>query len=247
MSVRHFAGPGPTMDETAFAALVNRHRRELHLHCYRMLGSYPDAEDLVQETFLRAWRGRDGYTERPDHADGGGLRAWLYRIATNACLDTIRARSRRVRALHSYAEVPWLTPYPDQLLDESAPSETEPDAVCVARETIELAFLAVLQLLPGQQRALLILRDVLGWSARECAALLDISVAAANSALQRARVTLREQLPGHDVHRQRTELTEVERDLLARYVEAHTTCDAAALAALARDDVRVTMPPNPLC
>src|ERR1700712_4661872 len=118
-------------DEGAFATLVGRHRRELHVHCYRMLGSFEEAEDLVQETFLRAWRSRESFTGGP------GFRAWLYRIATNASLDAIRTRARRVGSLSSFAEVPWLQPYPDRLLDEVAPSEAEPDAVVVARETIE--------------------------------------------------------------------------------------------------------------
>src|SRR6266536_3302820 len=169
-------------DETAFARLVRRYERELHVHCYRMLGSFTDAEDLVQETFLRAWRSRDGFS------GGAGFRAWLYRIATNACLDEIRRGSRQVRSLSSLAEVPWLQPYPDRLLDEVAPGEAEPDAAVVARETIELAFLATLQLLPTQQRAALILRDVVGWSAAETARMLETSVAAANSALLRARI-----------------------------------------------------------
>jgi RNA polymerase sigma factor (sigma-70 family) len=131
-------------DEAAFAILVERHRRELHVHCYRMLGSFDEAEDLVQETFLRAWRSRDRFTGGP------GFRAWLYRIATNASLDAIRSRSRRVASLGSFAEVPWLQPYPDRLLDEVAPSEAEPDAILVARETIELTFVAVIQLLPAR-------------------------------------------------------------------------------------------------
>ena len=175
-------------DEAAFGRLVERHRRELHVHCYRMLGSFEEAEDTVQETFLRAWRARDSFEGGP------GFRAWLYRIATNASLDAIKRSSRRVASVSSFAEVPWLQPYPDRLLDEVAPSDAEPDAVVVARETIELTFLAVIQLLPPQQRAVLILRDVLDWSAAEAAALLDTTVAAANSALQRARATLREQL-----------------------------------------------------
>src|SRR5579884_2959222 len=123
-------------DERAFAALAERHRRELRLHCYRMLASFEEAEDAVQETLLRAWRNRDSF-------DGGALlRAWLYRIATNVCLDLLRRSARRVTALHSFAEVPWLQPYPDRLLDEAAPREEQPEAVVVARETIELAFLA---------------------------------------------------------------------------------------------------------
>src|SRR5438067_12753642 len=146
-------------DEPAFGVLVRRYRRELHVHCYRMLGSFTDAEDLVQETFLRAWRSRESF------GGGSGFRAWLYRIATNACLDQLRRSARRVPALHSFAEVPWLQPYPDRLLDEIAAPEAEPDAVVVARETIELAFLAVIQVLPARQRAVLILRDVLAWPA----------------------------------------------------------------------------------
>ena len=227
-------------DEAAFATLVERHRRELHVHCYRMVGSFEEAEDLVQETFLRAWRSRDGF------AGGPGFRAWLYRIATNASLDAIRARSRRVASLSSFAEVPWLQPYPDRLLDEVAPSEAEPDAVVVARETIELTFLAVIQLLPPQQRAVLILRDVLDWSAAEAAALLDTSVAAANSALQRARATLRERLPEPPADRTASaDLSADERALLQGFIDTHESGDTAAAAAMLRDDVRVTMPPNP--
>ncbi len=179
-------------DEAAFGRLTERHRRELHVHCYRMLGSFEEAEDLVQETFLRAWRGRAGFDAGP------GLRPWLYRIATNACLDALRRRSRRVTTVDSFAELPWLQPYPDRLLDEVAPSEEEPDAVVVSRETIELAFLALIQLLPARQRAVVILRDVLGWSAKETADLLETSVASANSALQRARATLEERAPRRD-------------------------------------------------
>jgi RNA polymerase sigma-70 factor (TIGR02960 family) len=227
-------------DEAAFATLVERHRRELHVHCYRMVGSFEEAEDLVQETFLRAWR------KRASFEGGAGFRAWLYRIATNASLDAIRLRSRRVASPGSFAEVPWLQPYPDQLLDEIAPSDDEPDAVVVARETIELTFLAVIQLLPPQQRAVLILRDVLDWSAAEAAALLDTSVAAANSALQRARATLREQLPQRPAERPVSEdLTTDERALLQGFMETHENGDTAAAAALLRDDVRVTMPPHP--
>jgi RNA polymerase sigma-70 factor (TIGR02960 family) len=229
-------------DEAAFAILVERHRRELHVHCYRMLGSFEEAEDTVQETFLRAWRKRESFEGGP------GFRAWLYRIATNAALDAIRRSSRRVGSLGSFAEVPWLQPYPDRLLDEVAPSDAEPDAVVVARETIELTFLAVIQLLPPQQRAVLILRDVLEWSAAESASLLDTTVAAANSALQRARATLREQLPKRPADRSASEdLSADEHALLQGFIANHESGDAAAAAALLRDDVRVTMPPNPDC
>jgi RNA polymerase sigma-70 factor (TIGR02960 family) len=218
-----------------FDRAMERHRRELHVHCYRMLGNFEEAEDLVQETFLRAWRARASF------GGGEGLRAWLYKIATNACLDALRARSRRMPALQSFADVPWLQPYPDRLLDEVAPPEEEPDAVVVARETIALAYVAVIQLLPPRQRAVLILRDVLGWSAQETAEMLDISVAAANSALQRARATLADQsLPAST-----GELTGDERALLERYMDAHERADGEAAVAITRDDIRITMPPHP--
>jgi RNA polymerase sigma-70 factor (TIGR02960 family) len=226
-------------DGAAFAALVGRYRRELHVHCYRMLGSFEEAEDVVQETFLRAWHRRDSFRGGP------GFRAWLYRIATNACLDELRPSRRRLRSLHSFAEVPWLQPYPDRLLDELAPSDSQPDAVVVARETIELTFLAVIQLLPPRQRGVLLLRDVLGWSAGETASALDTSVAAVNSALQRARATLRERLPARPSEWSVARPTDQERALLERFIDAHERGDAAAAAALAREDIRITMPPHP--
>ena len=228
-------------DEAGFGELVQRHRRELHLHCYRMTGSFDEAEDLVQETCLRAWRKRDSFEGGP------GFRAWLYRIATNACLDALRSSRRRPSTVQSFAEVPWLQPYPDRLLDELAPSDTQPDAVVVARETIELTYLAVIQLLPPRQRAVLILRDVLDWSAAEAAAMLEMSVAAANSALQRARATLRRRLPGPPSEWSGSEPSQEERLLLEAFIDAHERADAAAAAALARDDIRVTMPPHPWC
>jgi RNA polymerase sigma-70 factor (ECF subfamily) len=223
--------------ESDFAARAEPHRRELHVHCYRMLGSFDAAEDVVQETLLRAWRRRERF-------EGGPLfRAWLYRIATNVCLDELRRRERRVPVLESIRDVPWLQPYPDRLLDEVAPREQEPDAVVFARETIELAFIAVIQALPPRQRAVLILRDVLEWSAAETAELLEISVAAANSALQRARATLSgSELPAA---RSAGDLTDDERALLQGFIETHESGDVAAAAAMIRDDVRVTMPPNP--
>jgi len=228
-------------DEVAFATLVRRHERELHVHCYRMLGSFTDAEDVVQETFLRAWRHRDSF-------DGGpGFRAWLYRIATNVCLDALRRTDRQLTTLGSYAEVPWLQPYPDRLLAEMAPPDDEPDAVVVARETIELAFLAAIQLLPPNQRAVLILRDVLGWPANETADALELSVASVNSALQRARATLREQLPRRRLDWSVSEPTAEERDLLLRFIDAHERGDVEASLAMVRDDIRITMPPNPWC
>src|SRR5438309_2100287 len=205
---------GPIAGEQSdFAALTERYRRELHVHCYRMLASFDEAEDAVQETFLRAWRGResfDGSAQLPPPRAGEGgergrvsssslFRAWLYRIATNVCVDMARRRSRRPSEMRSFAEVPWLQPYPDRLLDEVAPSEVEPDAVVVERETIELVFLAALQVLPPRQRAALIARDVLGWPASDTASVLETSVAAANSALQRARARMQERLPARRV------------------------------------------------
>jgi RNA polymerase sigma-70 factor (ECF subfamily) len=226
-------------DRDAFTALVRRHERELHVHCYRMLGSFADAEDLVQETFLRAWRRRDTF-------EGNGFRAWLYRIATNACLDELRRSSRMVSSLDSYAEIPWLQPYPDRLLNEIAPPRDEPDAVVVAKETIELAFLAAIQLLPARQRAVLVLRDVLGWTAQESADALEMSVASANSALQRARTTMREQLPRRRMDWSASEPSAEERELLLRFIDTHERGDAEAAVTMLRDDIRVTMPPHPM-
>jgi RNA polymerase sigma-70 factor (ECF subfamily) len=226
-------------DETTFAADAERYRRELHVHCYRMLASFDEAEDAVQETFLRAWRGRDTF-DGSDH-----LRAWLYRIATNVCLDLIRRRSRRAPAAGAFTDVPWIQPYPDRLLDQVAASEDEPDAVAVERETIELAFLAALQALPPRQRAALIARDVLGWPATDTASLLETSVAAANSALQRARATMHQRLPARRTDWSAGAPTAEERDLLDRFIDAHERCDAAAAIAIAAQDIRITMPPYP--
>lgn len=227
------------MTETDFAELTDRHRRELHVHCYRMLASFDEAEDAVQETYLRAWRGRDSF-------DGAQVRAWLYRIATNVCLDALRRRARHVTTMTSYAELPWLQPYPDRLLDEIAPTGEQPEAVAVERETVELAFLAAMQVLAPRQRAAFIVRDVLGWPANETAALLETSVAAANSALQRARATLQEHLPARRADWSVRELSEEERSLLAQFIDAHERCDAAAAVAISAQDIRVSMPPDML-
>ena len=227
-------------DEPAFAALAERHRRELHVHCYRMLASFDEAEDAVQETFLKAWRGLPGF-------DGGSqFRAWLYRIATNVCLD-MRRRSSRRTAGSSFAEVPWLQPYPDVLLDQAAPSDEQPEAVAIQRETISLAFLAALQVLPPRQRAALVARDVLGWPANETASALGTSVAAANSALQRARAAMKSHLPARRAEWSAREPTATERELVERFIEAHERVDADAAMAIAAQDVRVTMPPLPYC
>jgi RNA polymerase sigma-70 factor (ECF subfamily) len=240
-------------DEAAFTTLVERHRAELRVHCYRMVGSVDEAEDLVQETFLRAWRRRETYQGRST------IRAWLYRIATNACLDTLDRRARRVlppdvappqapgvTAL-ARTDVAWLQPYPDRLLEPVAPRDAEPDAVAVTRETIELAFVAAVQHLPATQRAVLILRDVLGWPARQAADLLDSSVASVNSALQRARATMRDRLPERRTEWASTAApTDDERDLVRRYMAAMERADLSAVADLLAADVRATMPPFPL-
>jgi RNA polymerase sigma-70 factor, ECF subfamily len=220
-------------DRTAFEAVATRHRRELQLHCYRMLGSFEESEDMVQETFLRAWRRRETYAGRST------VRAWLYRIATNACLDALQRRPRRPEG----GEVRWLQPYPDDLLAEP---EAEPEALVVAKETVELAFLVAIQHLPPKTRAVLILRDVLDWPAKDTAELLETSVAAVNSALQRARAGLKEHLP-----ERRSEWapgadpTEAERELLDRFVEASERADPHAIAALLREDATWSMPPEP--
>jgi RNA polymerase sigma-70 factor (ECF subfamily) len=224
-------------DEAAFATLTERYRRELHVHCYRMLASFDEAEDAVQETFLRAWRSRASFA-------GDLFRAWLYRIATNVCLDLLRRTSRRLTSLQSFAEVPWLQPYPDTLLDEVAPTDDEPDAIVVERETIELAFLAAMQVLPPRQRAALIARDVMGLPAIETAALLETSVAAANSALQRARVTMGEHLPARRAEWSSGEPSDDERRLLEQFIDAHERGDTALAVSISAQDLRVTMPPD---
>ena len=228
------------MDHSGFAALAERHRPELRVHCYRMLASFDEAEDAVQETFLKAWRGRSGF-------DGGSqFRAWLYRIATNVCLDMLRHSSRRTSA-NSFAEVPWLQPYPDLLLDAAAPSDEQPEAVAISRETISLAFLAALQVLPPRQRAALVARDVLGWPASETASALGTSVAAANSALQRARATMQSHLPDTRAEWSAREPSAEERKLVEQFIAAHERLDTEAVIAIAARDIRVTMPPLPYC
>ncbi|MDR7252345.1 RNA polymerase sigma-70 factor (ECF subfamily) [Nocardioides sp. BE266] len=224
------------VDEPAFAALADRHRRELHVHCYRMLGSFEDAEDAVQETFLRAWRRRETFAGRST------FRAWLYKIATNACLDLL-AKRRPEPA--TGGEVRWLQPYPDRLLDElPAHDGDEPEALAVARETIELAYVVAVQHLAPRARAALILRDVLGWPARDVADLLGDSVNSVNSALQRARAGMREHLPA-----ERQEWTGAEddadnRELVRRFTEASVATDIDTITTLLRDDVRFAMPPT---
>ncbi|HET6703919.1 RNA polymerase subunit sigma-70 [Amycolatopsis sp.] len=229
-----------------FETLVERHRREIQVHCYRMLGSLADAEDLTQETFLRAWKGRDGFEGR------ASVRTWLYRIATNACLDVLARRPRRVLPDQlgpagepvgpiEAADLPWLEPYPDRLLDGAGP-----DDAAIERETIELAYLAAVQYLPPRQRVALLLRDVLGWSAKETAALLETSVASANSALQRARATLRERLPARRTEWTVGDPTAEEAALLKRFIAAYEAGDPAAVARLLHEDAQAIMPPYTL-
>jgi RNA polymerase sigma-70 factor (TIGR02960 family) len=216
---------------------LDARRRALHIHCYRMVGSFTDADDLVQETLLRAWRARETFTET-DREDG--LLRWLYRIATNVCLDHLRGSTRRVVSFHSFAEVPWLEPYPDRLLDEVSPT---PDQAAVAKETIALGYLALIQLLPPRQRAIFLLREVLDWSAAETAAQLELSVAATNSGLQRARETIER----HGGAAPTTTPTDDQRAILQAFIQAHEQGDTAASIAVMCKDIRVTMPPRPLC
>jgi RNA polymerase sigma-70 factor (ECF subfamily) len=231
-------------DDSKFGELLEPHRRELQVHCYLMLGSLEDSEDLVQETFLRAWRNRQTFEGR------SSFRAWLYRIATNACLDALEGRPRAVKAregAQTLTEVPWLQPYPDRLLEGIATSEGEPEAELVAKETIELAFIAAIQLLPPRQRAVLISRDVLGWSAAESATLLGVSVASVNSALQRARATMKQHLPRHRLDWAPPDPSPAERALLQRYIEAADAGDSATMIELLREDAFCAMPPSPQC
>jgi RNA polymerase sigma-70 factor (ECF subfamily) len=212
-----------------------------------MLGSLEDAQDALQDAFVRAWKARATYRRQST------FRAWLYRITTNACLRILERRPRRVVPYESGpaaelgarpqppADLPWLQPYPDRLLDEGPGPE---DAV-VAKETLELAFLAAIQHLPPRQRAVLILRDALDWSANETAAVLEMSVAAANSALQRARATMKERLPARVEWATAAGADREERSLLRTYMEAWERHDESQLVELLRDDVRLAMPPHP--
>jgi RNA polymerase sigma-70 factor, ECF subfamily len=229
-------------DSDEFVRLADPYRRELMAHCYRMLGSVDDAEDLVQETYLRAWRSYDGFEGR------SSLRTWLYRIATSACLTAIERRGRRplpsglsepsedadVALVPGPTDVPWLQPVPDAMIDD-------PAAVVAARGTVRLAFVAALQHLPAKQRAVLLLRDVLAWRATEVAELLDTTTAAVNSALQRARAQLADVAPTED---DLAEPTDPEnRALLDRYVTAFENKDIPAIVELFTKDAVWEMPP----
>jgi len=224
------------------AERLERHRSELTAYCYRMLGSPFEAEDAVQETLIRAWRGIDRFEGR------AALRSWLYRIATNVCFDLLNGRERRARPmdlgpaqepvidnLHTLPETTWIQPIPDGVLVP----EGDPADVAVARETIRLAFVAALQHLPPRQRAALILCEVLHWKASEVAELLDTSVASVSSALQRARATLAASNAGATD----APLEEADRELLARYVEAFERYDIDALVSLIQEDASQSMPP----
>jgi RNA polymerase sigma-70 factor (ECF subfamily) len=239
-------------DRDAFQALAEPYRAELQLHCYRMLGSLPDAEDLVQETYLRAWRGVRGFEGRTS------VRAWLYRIATNACLNALASRASARRVLpedqgppaggppagRPATDVPWLGPYPDVALEGVADSAPGPEARYEMNEAVQLAFVAAIQLLPPRQRAVLLLRDVLGWSAAETAAQLEASVPSVNSALQRARAQLRARFPSGRPAAQPAPDRE-QQALLERYVRAWEVADLDGFVALLREDAVMAMPPWP--
>ncbi|RWD26326.1 RNA polymerase subunit sigma-70 [Mesorhizobium sp.] len=243
--------PGqPILDRLAFERLIVTHRRELKLHCYRMMGSLNEAEDLVQDTFLKAWRARSQFDGR------GSPRGWLYSIATNSCLNAIKARAAARRILMQparppsdgpatggpVAEIAWLEPYPDTELPAFADAEPGPEARYETREAVQLAFVAAIQLLPPRQRAALLLCDVLGWSAAETAQLLGGSTASINSALQRARATLGQRYPeGRPLQRSRP--SPEEGLLLERYMRAWQADNLDGLVDLLREDATYHMPP----
>jgi RNA polymerase sigma-70 factor (TIGR02960 family) len=240
-------------DEAAFAELVTRFRRQLHVHCYRIIGSVQDAEDVVQETLLAAWRGLEGFEGR------ASMHTWLYTIATNRSLNALRARGRRMPEPPPPPEEPpvppeptreiepiWLEPYPDELLEGVVDRAEEPDARYDAREAIALAFIAGLQRLPPRQRAVLVLRDVLGFRAAEVAEMLEVSVAAANGALRRARAALRDDLAGLRHEDAPLPGSEAERMVVARFIDAFEDGDVDGVVTLLSDDATLTMPPQPL-
>jgi RNA polymerase sigma-70 factor (ECF subfamily) len=217
-------------DSDAFQALVSPYFRSLHLHCYRMLGSYDDAEEATQDAMLRAWRGLSTFEGRAP------LRHWLYRIATTTCLRMIE---RRRRTPISVGEITHLQPYPDRLLEQVSDVTLDPAAAVEQRETVALAFVSALQRLPATQRAVLILRDVLAWTSAEVADLLQTSVPAVNSSLQRARTTMKASARPTTVKA----LSARERNVLDRFVRAWQDCDIQALADLLREDAVLSMPP----
>jgi RNA polymerase sigma-70 factor (TIGR02960 family) len=239
-------------DGEAFRELTGPYRRELQLHCYRILGSVQDAEDMLQETLLAAWRGLDQFEER------ASMRAWLYKIATNRCLNALRATGRRPAAVARYqwsapppeptrrAEPLWLQPYPDVLLDDLPDTAPGPEARYETKEALALAFVAGLQRLPPRQRAVLVLRDVLGYPAAQAADMLQASEVSVNSALQRARATLAAQQPAAGRDTAPAPRSARERELTSRFADAFEAADTERLVALLTDDARLTMPPEPL-
>ena len=231
-------------DSDAFRELTEPHRRELQVHCYRMLGSLQDAEDAVQETLLSAWQGFDGFEGR------ASIRTWLYRIATNRCLNARRSASRRppkewdMPAVEppeptGFGEIPWLEPYPDSLLEDAR--DLGPEARYAQSESISLAFVTALQVLPPRQLAVLILRDVLGFHATEVADMLDTTVASVNSALKRARACMQRRQP-----RAPAPGSPAEQALVTEFVRAYESGDVDGLVALLTTDIFVSMPPIPL-
>jgi RNA polymerase sigma-70 factor (ECF subfamily) len=239
-------------DGDAFRELTDPYRGELQLHCYRILGSVQDAEDMVQETLLAAWRGLDRFEGR------ASVRTWLYKIATNRCLNALRDTGRRPqRAGQSWpggaapeptrrAEPLWLEPYPDALLDDLPDTAPGPEARYEAREALALAFMAGLQRLPPRQRAVLVLRDVLGYPAAQAADMLETSEVSTNSALQRARATLGAQFPAASRDRAPAPRSPRERELVSRFVDAFEAADVGKLVDLLTNDAWLTMPPEPL-
>ena len=239
-------------DGEAFRALTEPHRRELQVHCYRMLGSLQDAEDALQDTLLAAWQGLGGFEGR------ASIRTWLYRIATNRCLDALRAASRRPAKEWDIpgvdppeptrlGEVVWLEPYPDVLLDDAMGVPLGPEARYEQTESISLAFVTALQVLPPRQLAVLVLRDVLGFHANEVAEMLDSTVESVTSALKRARASLEPARSSADEREPApTPDSPSERALVAEFVRAYESADLDAIVTLLTDDVFVSMPPMPL-
>jgi RNA polymerase sigma-70 factor (ECF subfamily) len=241
-------GRSDPISEDAFRDLTEPYRRELQLHCYRILGSVQDAEDMVQETLLAAWRGIDAFEGR------ASVRSWLYRIATNRCLNGLRMRSRRPREVHVMGDAPeptrrteplWLEPYPDVLLEGIPDHAAGPAARFEARESVELSFVVALQHLPPRQRAALVLADVLGYRTAEVAEVLGTGEASVKGALQRARATLRTRSAGDRERAPRPD-SAVERRLVGRFADAVLSGDVDAMVSLLTDDALLTMPPQPL-
>ena len=237
-------------DGEAFRALVEPYRRELQVHCYRILGSVQDAEDLLQDTLLAAWSGIGGFEER------ASVRTWLYRIATNRCLNSLRTVGRRPKTFESSrSEVPlpepsrrrdepsWLEPFPEVLLDELPDAMPGPESRYEVRESVSLAFLAALQQLPPRQRAVLVLRDVLGFRAAEVARMLDTTESSVTNALKRARGTLKRELP--DRESAPAPNSPRERQIVHEFVKAFESGDVDAIVAMLTDDAWLTMPPMP--